>query len=468
MAETYQSPARARGNGSDSAGSPATNGVSPARARPNGGPAPDQSPGRLRLKNVVIGGKFLRIWEPAIGFLFMAIMGAFSFWLFMHRISRAVPSLKSVDIPESPVLSEKLPDTAKSCDFSQGKWVQDSRRPLYSGLNCKFLAAHWACRRSKRPSYDYEQWSWKPDNCDLPLFDRQEFFQRMQHKTLAFIGDSLGQQQFQSMMCLLSGFQEDIKLEDVGEKYGLLKAPGEARPSGYAYVFTETNTTVLFRWSSCLCELEEKEPKEVEGKKKPVVAMHLDRPDTFLKKYFDQFDVIVLNTGHHWNREKMRLNGWEFYANDNPVPQNSKKAMTLSQANQLTMNTVMAWIDNLLQSKPTEERPKVFSRTLSTRHFMDGEWNSGGRCDHLQKMLTPEQVAIRPVRDVPAEISVNNTLVHLLNVTYMSQFRGEAHPSNWDPRLKGGQDCLHWCMPGVPDIWNELVFAHLIGLGDLA
>ncbi|KAM0902155.1 hypothetical protein ACQ4PT_019484 [Festuca glaucescens] len=24
---------------------------------------------------------------------------------------------------------------------------------------------------------------------------------------------------------------------------------------------------------------------------------------------------------------------------------------------------------------------------------------------------------------------------------------------------RGGEDCSHWCLPGVPDTWNELLYA---------
>ena len=46
---------------------------------------------------------------------------------------------------------------------------------------------------------------------------------RMQDKTVAFIGDSLSREQFQSMMCMLTGGQENPDVEDVADKYGFLQ-----------------------------------------------------------------------------------------------------------------------------------------------------------------------------------------------------------------------------------------------------
>lgn len=48
---------------------------------------------------------------------------------------------------------------------------------------------------------------------------------------------------------------------------------------------------------------------------------------------------------------------------------------------------------------------------------------------------------------------------HILNITHLSEFRADAHPST-----AGGKkhdDCMHWCLPGLTDTWNDLFIAHL-------
>ncbi|KAJ8629887.1 hypothetical protein MRB53_023210 [Persea americana] len=42
-------------------------------------------------------------------------------------------------------------------------------------------------------------------------------------------------------------------------------------------------------------------------------VIHLDRPLAFLQCYVHRFDVLVLNTGHHWNRGKLNANWWVMY-----------------------------------------------------------------------------------------------------------------------------------------------------------
>lgn len=60
-----------------------------------------------------------------------------------------------------------------------------------------------------------------------------------------------------------------------------------------------------------------------------------------------------------------------------------------------------------------------------------------------------------------------------LNITQLSEYRKDGHPSiyrkQWDP-LSEDQlanptsyaDCTHWCLPGVPDAWNELLYTYII------
>lgn len=56
----------------------------------------------------------------------------------------------------------------------------------------------------------------------------------------------------------------------------------------------------------------------------------------------------------------------------------------------------------------------------------------------------------------------------LLNVTRMTARRKDGHSSiyylrpNMVPVPLHRQDCSHWCLPGVPDTWNELLYALIL------
>jgi len=364
----------------------------------------------------------------------------------------------------SVITTEELPHTKvenpsaiekKVCDYTEGKWVQDSRRPIYSGKMCKrWLSEMWACRLTERPDFSYEKYRWQPDNCVMPDFEGQEFLIRMQSKTLAFVGDSLGRQQFQSMMCLITGGKDSPDVQDVGKEYGLVRAPGAIRPDGWAFRFPETNTTVLYYWSASLCEIEPLNP----ANRSTDFAMHLDRPAGFLRDNLYRFDVVVLNTGHHWNRGKLNANRWHMYVNGQP--NDDEKLRDLKNARNLTVHSVVKWLDKQFIKYPNL---RVFMRTLSPRHFFNGDWDSGGHCDNTKLLSESHNVSHNRAKDPGVESAVWGTRVECLDITGISELRDESHISKYILRSKGGsQDCLHWCLPGVPDTWNEILFAQLL------
>lgn len=52
--------------------------------------------------------------------------------------------------------------------------------------------------------------------------------------------------------------------------------------------------------------------------------------------------------------------------------------------------------------------------------------------------------------------------VTLLDINLLSQFRVDGHPSIYGNPRHRGMDCTHWCLPGVPDAWNQLLYANLL------
>lgn len=59
--------------------------------------------------------------------------------------------------------------------------------------------------------------------------------------------------------------------------------------------------------------------------------------------------------------------------------------------------------------------------------------------------------------------------VYLLDITTLSELRKDGHPSIYSGDLNPAQraspehsaDCSHWCLPGLPDTWNQLLYTAL-------
>ena len=58
--------------------------------------------------------------------------------------------------------------------------------------------------------------------------------------------------------------------------------------------------------------------------------------------------------------------------------------------------------------------------------------------------------------------TLQGTDIELLDLTHLSEFRADAHPATWlgkkDAVSVWGQDCMHWCLPGVPDTWVNILW----------
>ncbi|KAA3477106.1 protein trichome birefringence-like 16 isoform X2 [Gossypium australe] len=240
---------------------------------------------------------------------------------------------------------------------------------------------------------------------------------------------------------------------DVGNEYGLVLPPGSIRPNGWAYRFLSTNTTVLYYWSSGLCELEPLDVKDPQTK----YSMHLDRPPSFLHQFLHKIDVLVLNTGHHWNRGKLRANRWVMYVGG--APNTNKKIANMGRDKNFIIHNTVKWLDSQLPKHP---HLKAFYRSISPRHFVNGDWNIEGSCNNTKPMSIGKEVLQEGSSDHAAVSVVRWTGVKLLDITALSQVRDEGHISRISiTSSRRVQDCLHWCSPGVPDTWNEILFAQI-------
>ncbi|XP_054812716.1 protein trichome birefringence-like 41 isoform X2 [Prosopis cineraria] len=109
---------------------------------------------------------------------------------------------------------------------------------------------------------------------------------------------------------------------------------------------------------------------------------------------------------------------------------------------------------------------------LHKGHQQPGEeWNgtSSGTCRGQSRPMGGSRYRTGPPE---AAVVVKQVLsqmakpVSLLDITTLSQLRRDGHPSVYGIYGQRGNDCSHWCLPGVPDTWNELLFAMLALQGD--
>lgn len=118
--------------------------------------------------------------------------------------------------PHSPLFSPnkfnmistlRIIELDQKCDVFNGKWVLPHPQgplPYYTNETCGLIIDQQNCIKNGRPDSEFMKWRWKPKDCDLPLFDATHFLEIVRGKSMAFVGDSVGRNQMQSLLCLLA------------------------------------------------------------------------------------------------------------------------------------------------------------------------------------------------------------------------------------------------------------------------
>ena len=104
-----------------------------------------------------------------------------------------------------------------------------------------------------------------------------------------------------------------------------------------------------------------------------------------------------------------------------------------------------------------------FPNSTNNLYTRGKEWGSSSR--NCYGELQPVEGGSYPAGLPEAQVVLNKVLgsikkpVTLLDVTTLSQLRKDAHPSSYSD---SGVDCSHWCVPGLPDTWNQLMYASFL------
>ncbi|KAL4606347.1 hypothetical protein ACB092_09G096600 [Castanea dentata] len=342
---------------------------------------------------------------------------------------------------------------SERCDVASGKWVFDNTSyPLYNESECPYMSDQLACHKHGRPDLGYQYWRWQPHECNLKRWNVIEMWEKLRGKRLMFVGDSLNRGQWISMVCLLQSV-----------------IPANKRsmsPNAPLTIFRaeEYNATVEFLWAPLLVESNSDDP----------VNHRLDeriiRPDSVLKhaSKWEHADILVFNTYLWWRQGPVKLL-WSAGKNGICEELDGLGAMELAMG---------AWAD-WVASKVDPLKKRVFFVTMSPTHLWNREWKHGseGNC-YDEKTPIDFEGYWGSGSDLPTMHMVEKVLsrlgskVSVLNITQLSEYRKDGHPSIyrkfWET-LKPEQlsnppsysDCIHWCLPGVPDVWNELLFHSL-------
>ncbi|KAH9675383.1 protein trichome birefringence-like 33 [Citrus sinensis] len=353
-------------------------------------------------------------------------------------------------------LAFALWETKEGCDVFSGRWVKDElTRPLYRESECPYIVPQLTCQDHGRPDQDYQHWRWQPHGCDLPSFNATLMLETLRGKRMMFVGDSLNRGQYISMVCLLHRLiPENAKSMETFDSLTVFTAK-------------DFNTTIEFYWAPFLLK---------SNADNAVIHRITDR---IVRKgsidnhgqHWKGADILVFNTYLWWmTGQKMKILKGSFDDEKKEIVE-----MPTENAYRMVMKSMLRWVKLNMDPKKT----RVFFTSMSPTHAKSIEWGGepGKNCYNETTPIEDPNYwgsdCDKRIMQVIGEVFGNSKFpITFLNITQLSSYRKDAHTSiykkQWNP-LSPEQvanpvsyaDCTHWCLPGLQDTWNELLFTKL-------
>ncbi|KAF8018804.1 hypothetical protein BT93_H3641 [Corymbia citriodora subsp. variegata] len=334
-----------------------------------------------------------------------------------------------------------------TCPIFSGAWVRDDSLPLYQ-YTCPFIDPEYNCQMYGRPDSGYLKYRWKPLNCQLPRFNGVEFLERMRGKSVMFVGDSLGKNQWESLVCLIYADAPQTSAQmDRGDPLSTLK-------------FLDYGVTISFYKARYLVDID-----VVQGRR----VLQLD-DISGNSNAWREVDVLSFNTGHWWSHTGS-LQEWDVMESGGTYYQDMDRGVAMERA----LRTWAKWID----ANVDRTRTSLFFLAISPTHYNPAEWSAGATAITTTKNCYGETVPmsgtaypgeyLEQMRVIDEVLKDMHNPPYLLDITMLSALRKDGHPSIYSGELSQQQrahpdryaDCSHWCLPGLPDTWNQLFYTAL-------
>ncbi|XVF71066.1 hypothetical protein PTKIN_Ptkin12aG0004800 [Pterospermum kingtungense] len=363
--------------------------------------------------------------------------------------------------PSSTYVSEEVQDSIRisegeDCDIFSGEWVPNPDAPYYTNTTCWAIHEHQNCMKYGRPDTEFMKWKWKPDGCELPVFNPAQFLEIVRGKSLAFVGDSVGRNQMQSLICLLSRVEYPIDVSYTPDEHFK------------RWKYTTYNFTIAYFWTPHLVK---SKLREADGPTQTgLFNLYLDEFDVEWTTQIEEFDYLIISGGHWFYRplvfyENHHIVGCHYCLNENVTD------LTKFYGYRKAFRTAFRAINSLDKFKGV-----TILRTFAPSHFENGIWNQGGNCVRRKPFRSNEtaldgdnlelyMIQMEEFRAAEREGRTKGKRYRLMDTTQATLLRPDGHPrtyGHWPhENVTLYNDCVHWCLPGPIDTWSDFLLQML-------
>uniref|UniRef100_A0A803N2V4 Trichome birefringence-like N-terminal domain-containing protein n=1 Tax=Chenopodium quinoa TaxID=63459 RepID=A0A803N2V4_CHEQI len=294
-----------------------------------------------------------------------------------------------------------------SCNRFEGSWVYDPSYPLYDSSLCPFLSKQFDCQKNGSPDKFYLGYKWQPTGCNLNRV-------RLELEGGAVVIAGLLKRRLE-MEVGAAWWWEECSGFSGGEEIGV---------DGFWWQVAGG------RWG---CGGQGRGRKPIpnhdlaeQSQQSPLYTFQFPEHNLTIDMQWHQYlvDIDVETIGrvlmlesiksssHVWkDYDLLVFDSWHWWFHDSPnqpwdfiqLGNETKKDMNRTYAFEIALKTWANWVD----SEVDHTRTKVFYQGISPNHL-----------------------------------------------------RPDAHPQKYGDS-KTGPDCTHWCLAGLPDSWNLLLYASL-------
>ncbi|GKB82384.1 trichome birefringence-like protein 34, partial [Tanacetum coccineum] len=233
------------------------------------------------------------------------------------------------------------------------------------------------------------------------------------------------------------------------------------------------NISIDFYWAPMLFESIGDNPTNHHCDDRIVVA--IKSIEKHARHWVDS-DVLVFNSYHWWRLPVVKL--LKSIGSSLEDPNIEYEEVDSLRAYKMGLRTWSKWAQTHIDPSKT----KLYFMGVTATHSRAKEWggknhaNCYGETEPVmddrfwERRTDPQMLSI--LESSLRKLKAKGVNVQIINITQLTQCRKDAHTTiyrkYWRPLTElqrkypqRASDCSHWCLPGVPDIWNELLLAYI-------